>query len=124
MNIELFEACVNLKECLENSEEVKKLAKIEAEMEANLELQPKFAAFKRVQKELEDYLETHSFSDYGTSKITRELSAIKKDIDMHPLVRNYYKQYRVVNVLYSKIESELFSIINPKVNNENTCNCR
>ena len=93
-------------------------------MEASLELQPKFAAFKRVQKELEDYLETHSFSDNGTSKITRELSNIKRDIDMHPLVISYYKQYQEVNKLYFKIEEELFSIINSKVNDENTCNCR
>jgi cell fate (sporulation/competence/biofilm development) regulator YmcA (YheA/YmcA/DUF963 family) len=120
MEEKLLNAVNNLKDALNNTSEVKHLNELDKKINEDEELGKLFKLFREKEEELNNHLKTHNEFEKSTKGLKQELSKIKYQIDINPLVKEYNTAYREVNKLYAKIDKELFTFFN-ETDKENSC---
>lgn len=112
MNEELFDLIYKLKDSLANDPEVKKLEELEEKMSNSLDV-AKLANKKEIASDEYNFALSH-FDEKSNEVIQaqKKLYEVKKELDLHPLVKEYMEQYKIVRNLYKEINDTLFSIIN------------
>lgn len=123
MEEKLLNAVNNLKDALDNTSEVKHLNELDKKINEDEELGTIFKLFREKEEELNKHLKTHHEFETSSKELKKQLSEIKYQIDINPLVKEYNEAYREVNKLYAKIDKELFTFFN-ETDQENSCNLR
>lgn len=112
MNEELLNITYQLKEALNNDPRIVHLNEVEKKMSESEEVMS--LSYKK-DMALDKYNEMLKFfSDESEEVIQarRELAEAKKELESHPLVREYLKAYQEVRLLYEEINNTLFSYLN------------
>ena len=112
MNEELLELTNKLKIAIEKDERIISLNEIEKKMNDNEEV---MALSYRKDVSLDEYNEAcRHFSDESEPvvKARQKLANAKKELESHPLVREYLSAYQKVRILYEHINETLFSYLN------------
>ena len=112
MNEEILKLTYKLKKAIESDERIIALNKIEKEMENNEEV---MALSYKKDVYLDKYNELGKYySDDSDEliKARRDFATAKKELESHPLVREYLLKYQKVRLLYEEINDTLFSYLN------------
>ena len=104
----LTELTFELKDALNDSEEVKHLFESEKKMEECEEVMALSYRFSCAQTEYNDILKIYSKESDEAKVAQHKLFLAKKELDEHPFVREYMKHYSEVRKMYSEINDELF----------------
>ena len=104
-----------LKENLDNDPRVALLNKLEKEMNNNEEVMA--LAYKKDMACLNysDALQHYSEESEEVKNALKELHEAKKNLDSHPVVKEYLKAYAEVRDLYNSINEILFSDFTPNL---------
>ena len=112
MNEELLDLVFKLKESLSNDPKIKKLEELENKMNNSLEV-AKLASKKEIMSDEYNFAISHfDENSKEVSEAQKNLYEAKKELDLHPLVKEYIEQYKIVREYYNEINDILFSIIN------------
>lgn len=112
MDEKLLLLTYQLKKSLDNDSRIVSLNRIENEMNSNEEV---MALSYRKDMALENYNEMSKYfkdDSEEVNKARKQLSEAKKELESHPLVREYLSAYQQVRILYEHINETLFSYLN------------
>ena len=115
MSNDIYSKANDLKERLNNDPRVILLNKLEKEMNENEEVMA--LAYKKDMACLKysDVLKHFSEDSQEAKEALKELHEAKKNLDSHPLVKDYLKAYSEVRDLYASINEILFSNFTPNL---------
>ena len=108
MDLKIVNKCSELKETIKNDSRVAKLDEIERQMSNSEEVMA--LAYKKdcANDEYNDALNHFGENNEITNEARKKLYEAKRDLDMHPLVKEYNKAYAEVRLLYKEINDILF----------------
>lgn len=112
MDERITELTFELKEQLKNDPRIIALNESEKAMNESEEV---MALSYRKDCALDYYNQTLKyFSDdsVAATKARQDLAKAKKELDSHPLVRDYLQKYQQVRLLFEQINEKLFSLLN------------
>jgi cell fate (sporulation/competence/biofilm development) regulator YlbF (YheA/YmcA/DUF963 family) len=109
MTDELIELTYSVKQALKDHPLVKKLDEIEDKMENDVEVQHLSFVYQVAQDRFNDFLKLYATQSSEVVTAQKALYEAKKQLDEHPLVREYYAAFRPVNDLYDEIQKKIFS---------------
>ncbi len=112
MNEKILSLAYQLKNALDNDERIVLLNNLENEMNNNEEV---MALSYRKDMALDKYSEMSKYFKDDSEEVIKarkELAAAKKELESHPLVREYLSAYQQVRILYEHINETLFSYLN------------
>ena len=112
MDEKILSLSYQLKTALENDERVVLLNKLEQKMSSNEEV---MALSYRKDMALDRYNEMCKFFKDDSEEVIKArklLAEAKKELESHPLVREYLSAYQQVRLLYEHINETLFSYLN------------
>ncbi len=112
MDEKILSLTYQLKTALENDERIALLNKLEQKMSSNEEV---MALSYRKDMALDRYNEMCKFFKDDSEEVIKArklLAEAKKELESHPLVREYLSAYQKVRVLYEHINETLFSYLN------------
>ena len=112
---DIYTKTSDLKEKLNNDPRVVLLNKLEKEMNDNEEVMS--LAYKKDMAALKysDALNHFSEDSEEVKTALKELHKAKKNLDEHPLVKEYLKAYSKVRDLYAEVNEILFSDFTPNL---------
>lgn len=110
MELELLDAIYKLKENLQNDQRIILLNKIEKEMNESEEVMA--LGYKKDMAEVNysDLLKIYPDDSGQVVSARKALYEAKKNLESHPLVREYLIRYREVRLLYEQINDTIFSL--------------
>lgn len=112
MNEKLADSLVNLKQEIENSEEMKKLRILDKELNED-ETAMKLAYKKDMLAiQYEDAIKHFGENSKEANLAQKELYQAKLELDNNETVKRYMEQYKIVRKMYDKINEELFNPFN------------
>ena len=112
MDEKILTLTYQLKTALDNDERIVLLNKLEKEMNSNEEV---MALSYRKDMALDRYNEMCKYFKDDSEEVIkarRLLAEAKKELESHPLVRDYLSIYQQVRLLYEHINETLFSYLN------------
>ena len=112
MNEDILNFTYQLKEALDNDERIINLNRIEKEMNENEGVMPLSYKKDVALDKYNEMLKYFADDSEEVVKARRELADAKKELESHPLVRDYLKAYQEVRMLYEEINNTLFSYLN------------
>ena len=92
-----------LKDALENSNEVKRLKEAEKNMELSEEVMALSYRFSNAQTEYNDILKIYKEDSKEAKEFQHKLYIAKKELDEHPLVKEYLSAFSEVRKIYENI---------------------
>ena len=101
--MEEIEMASRINELIKEDRTYKKLKRIETKMENDRNLQFLLTAYQRAQEEYNKAIEDKQ----DKSEPQKRLARLKFEVDTHPLVAKYNKQYKKVNLLLEQIKNKL-----------------
>lgn len=110
MNQELYDKVEALKKEIDNSPEVKELNRLNSLLEKDEDVMR--LCYKKDMAVLayEDALKHFGEQSVELEKAQKALAQAKLELDLNPLVKEYNKQFKIVNSMYDKINKEIFNI--------------
>ena len=112
MTEELFDLVYKLKEYLSKDSRIVKLDELEEVMNNNNEV-ARLAIKKEAASDDYNFALSHFAKDSKeVESAQKKLYEAKKELDLHPVVKEYMEQYKIVRDYYKEINDILFSIIN------------
>ena len=112
MTEELLDLVYKLKEYLSKDSRITKLDELEEVMNSNNEV-ARLAIKKEAASDDYNFALSHFAKDSKeVESAQKKLYEAKKELDMHPVVKEYMEQYKIVREYYKEINDILFSIIN------------
>ena len=112
MNAEILNLATQLKEAINNDLRIIALNEVEQRMNNSEEV---MSLSYRKDMALDEYNEMcRYFADDSEEVINarKKLAETKKELESHPLVRDYLSKYQQVRLLYEHINETLFSYLN------------
>ena len=112
MNEKISELTYKLKEQLNNDPRIIALNESEKKMKESEDV---MALSYRKDVALDHYNEMLKYYSDDSEEVTKarqELALAKKELDSHPLVRDYLSKYQQVRILFEQINQSLFSLLN------------
>ena len=109
---DIYSKTAKLKELLENDERVILLNKLEKQMDENEEVIA--LAYKKDMASVKysEILNHFSEDSKEAKNALKELHLAKKELDSHPVVKQYLAAYKEVRLLYEEINNILFGNFN------------
>ncbi|MGM9858252.1 MAG: YlbF family regulator [Bacilli bacterium] len=107
MNDILLNLTYELKDALENSNEVKRLKEAEKNMESNEEVMALSYRFSSAQTSYNDILKIYKEDTKEAKEYQHKLYLAKKELDEHPLVKEYLSAFSEVRKIYERINHEI-----------------
>ncbi|MCR5308930.1 MAG: YlbF family regulator [Bacilli bacterium] len=112
MTEELLDLVYKLKDSLSKDERIIKLNELEERMNNSFEV-ASLASKKEVASDDYNFALTHFANDSKeVEEAQKKLYEAKRELDLHPLVKEYMEQYKIVRDYYKEINNIIFSIIN------------
>lgn len=112
MTEELLDLVYKLKDSLSKDERIIKLNELEERMNNSNEVAC-LANKKEIASDDYNFALTHFSNDSKEVEVAqKKLYEAKKELDLHPLVKEYMEQYKIVRDYYKEINDIIFSIIN------------
>ena len=112
MTEELLDLVYKLKETLSKDPRIIKLDELEDKMNNSNEV-AKLAIKKEAASDDYNFALSHFAKDSKeVESAQKKLYEAKKELDLHPIVKEYLEQYKIVREYYKEINDILFSIIN------------
>ena len=108
MDKELYDALLKLKESIENDSRVLALNEVDARLSSNEEVMKLSYKKDMAVIEYEDAINHFGQTHEITLKAQKKLYEAKKELDSHPLVKEYNQKYQEVRLMYNHINEELF----------------
>ena len=112
MNEEILKLTYQLKDALNKDSRIVNLNQIEVAMNENEEVMSLSYKKDVALDKYNEMLKYFSDTSEEVIKARKELAKNKKELESHPLVREYLKAYQMVRMLYEEINNTLFSYIN------------
>ncbi len=112
MDEEIINLTYQLKASIENDSRIKKLNDVEKKMNASEEVMS--LSYKK-DVALDHYNEMVKYFKDDSDEVVnarKNLAEAKKELESHPLVREYLSSYQEVRLLYEHINETLFSYLN------------
>lgn len=108
MDIKIADKCNELKETIKNDPRILLLEEIDKKMSNDREVMS--LAYKKdvALDEYNDTLNHFGENNEITIKARQKLYEAKRELDLHPLVKEYNKAYSEVRLLYKEINDILF----------------
>ena len=107
MDETILNSTYELKDALENSNEVKRLKEAEKNMELSEEVMALSYRFSNAQTEYNDILKIYKEDAKEAKEFQHKLYIAKKELDEHPLVKEYLSAFSEVRKIYENIEHEI-----------------
>ncbi|MFA5485762.1 MAG: YlbF family regulator [Bacilli bacterium] len=108
MNKEIYDLVLELRRSLEEDPDVVLLNDLEYAMNGNEDVKRLAEQYATLQSNLNERLAHDEVEHPDVKKMRGELSIIKYNLDLHPVVMAYQNQYKVVNKIYAKVNKQLF----------------
>ena len=115
MDERLSELTYQLKEQLNNDPRVIALNESEKKMNESEEVMALSYKKDRALDYYNEMLRFFSDDSPATIKARQDLAQAKKELESHPLVRDYLKKYQEVRLLFEQVNKVLFSYLNKEM---------
>ena len=109
MNSSLNEKIITLKESIDNDPRVIRLNELDKKLSSNEEVMTLSYKKDVALVNFEDALKHFKEDSEEVRNAQKALYEAKKNLDLHPLVKEYNEVYKQVRLLYNKINQELFN---------------
>lgn len=109
MDSKILEKTYKLKESILQSKEYKKMIRLSSLMDENDEVIKLAYTLDILGTKYSDILKIYNKDSLEAQKVQKELYEAKKQIDNHPLVREYNKAYLKVKEMYDYINKNIFN---------------
>ena len=112
MTEEIYNIAILLRKAIEDDDRVISLNEIEKKMNENEEVMALAYQKDMAVEKYNDLLKYYRDDSEEVNKARQELALRKKELEEHPLVREYLNKYQQVRLLYERINNTLFSYLN------------
>ena len=112
MTEKILDLTYQLKEALNQDSRIIRLDEVEKRMNESEEV---MALSYKKDLALDKYNKMNEYFSFDSKEVVaarKELAEAKKELDSHPLVREYLKAYQEVRLLFEEINDALFSYLN------------
>lgn len=114
MKEELYNKVNSLKSLIENSEEMKELNRIDEVLNNDVNYKILSSRVKEAKDNYEKLSSLFSEDSIRVVEARKDYSALKKELDTHPLTIEYMKAYKKVREIYSYINEKIFNMFQEK----------